>query len=211
MANEGVPPEIPVLERFCMSDNEAHLIARLRAGEASAYRELVETHKRRVFALAFDLSGNAQEAEDLSQEAFIKVFRGIGNFRGEAQLSSWLYRIVVNLALNRRRKKALSEMELWDNFEGDEQHRAHASNAADADPEQVTEARFMRMHLRRALAKLSEQQRTIFVLRHDNDMPLQQISAVLKLSEGTVKSQLFRALRKLQKHLAFYKTDLGVR
>ncbi len=193
-----------------MSDNEARLIQRLQAGESSAFRELVETHKQRVFALAFDLSNNVQDAEDLSQEAFIKVFRGIGNFRGEAQLSSWLYRIVVNLALNRRRKKALSEMELWENFEGDEQHQAQTSHAAEFNPEQMTEAEFMRAHLRKALAKLSEQQRAIFVLRHDNDMPLQQISAALKLSEGTVKSQLFRALRKMQKHLSFYKTDLGI-
>ncbi len=193
-----------------MSDNEARLIPRLQAGESSAFRELVETYKQRVFALAFDLSGNVQDAEDLSQEAFIKVFRGIGSFRGEAQLSSWLYRIVVNLALNRRRKKALSEMELWDSFEGEESRRTHASHAVEYNPEQTTEATFMRAHLRKALTKLSEQQRTIFVLRHDNDMPLQQISEVLNLSEGTVKSQLFRALRKLQKHLAFYKADLGI-
>ncbi len=194
-----------------MSDNEARLIQRLQAGEASAFHELVETHKQRVFTLAYNFTRQVQDAEDLSPEAFIKVFRGIGGFRGEAQLSSWLYRIVINLALNRRRKKALSEMELWENFEGDEQHHAQTSAAPEYNPETVTEAQLMRSHLREALAKLSEQQRTIFVLRHDSDMPLQQISAVLKLSEGTVKSQLFRALRKLQKHLSFYKADLGVK
>ena len=193
-----------------MSDNEARLIKRLQAGESSAFHELVETHKQRVFALAYNFTGNVQDAEDLSQEAFIKAFRGIGAFRGEAQLSSWLHRIVINLALNRRRKKALSEMELWENFEGDEQHRALTNEAPEYNPESMTEARFMRAHLRAALAKLSAQQRTIFVLRHDSDMPLQQIGAVLKLSEGTVKSQLFRALRKLQKQLSFYKADLGI-
>ncbi len=193
-----------------MSNNEARLLQRLQAGEASAFQELVETHKQRVFTLAYNFTRNVQDAEDLSQEAFIKVFRGIDNFRGEAQISSWLYRIVVNLALNRRRKKALSEMELWENFEGEEQHRAQASTAPEFNPESVTEARFIRSHLRQALEKLSEQQRTIFVLRHDSDMPLQQISATLKLSEGTVKSQLFRALRKLQKQLSFYKADLGI-
>lgn len=193
-----------------MSDNEARLIQRLQAGESSAFQEFVETHQRRVFALAYNFTRNVQDAEDLSQEAFIKVFRGIAEFRGEAQLSSWLHRIVINLALNRRRKKALTEMELWENFEGDEQHRAQTSAAPEYNPESMTEARFMRAHLRQALAKLSEQQRTIFVLRHDGDMPLQQISAALKLSEGTVKSQLFRALRKLQKHLSFYKAELGI-
>jgi RNA polymerase sigma-70 factor (ECF subfamily) len=193
-----------------MSDNEARLIQRLQRSEASAFQELVETHKQRVFTLAYHFTRHVQDAEDLSQEAFIKAFRSINGFRGEAQLSSWLYRIVVNLALNRRRKKALSKMELRESFEGDEAHPAQASAAPEYDPESVTEAKFMRTHLREALDKLSEQQRTIFVLRHDGDMPLQQISAVLKLSEGTVKSQLFRGLRKLQKQLAFYKTDLGI-
>ena len=85
----------------------------------------------------------------------------------------------------------------------------HAA-ADEGSPEHATEAAFIRRDLRRALAKLSEQQRTIFVLRHDQDLPLRQIGAILKISEGTVKSQLFRALRKLQEHLAFYKADLGL-
>ena len=193
-----------------MIDNEADLIQRLRSGEAPAFRELVETHKQRVFALAYDFTGNVQDAEDLSQEAFIKVFRSIGGFRGEAQLSSWLYRIVVNLAINRRRKKAVTKMELWDTFEGDAYHGPQPEAAPEANPEKMAEASFMRRHLRRALDKLSSQQRTIFILRHDNDLPLQQISQILEISEGTVKSQLFRALRKLQQHLAFYRDDLEV-
>lgn len=192
-----------------MVGNEAQLIQRLQAGEISAFRELVEEHQQRVFALAFDLTGNVQDAEDLSQEAFLKVHRSIGGFRGEAKLSSWLYRIVVNLALNRRRKKAVSEMELRESFEGDGLHAPHAAEE-EGNPEHETQAAFIRRDLRRALGKLSEQQRMIFVLRHDHDLPLQQIGAMLKISEGTVKSQLFRALRKLQEHLAFYKADLGL-
>ncbi|MGH7494650.1 MAG: RNA polymerase sigma factor [bacterium] len=193
-----------------MIGNETQLIQRLQAGEISAFRELVEAHKQRIFALAYDLTGNVQDAEDLSQETFIKVYRGISNFRGESKLSSWLYRIVVNLALNRRRKKAVSEMELRESFEGDELHAPHAAEDGN-NPERATQAAFMRQDLRRALDKLSEQQRTIFVLRHDHDLPLQQIGTMLKISEGTVKSQLFRALRKLQEHLAYYKADLGIR
>ncbi len=192
-----------------MIGNESELVRRLQAGEVSAFRELVESQKQRVFAVAYDLTGNVQDAEDLSQEAFIKVYRSIGSFRGEAKLSSWLYRIVVNLALNRRRKKAVSEMELRESFEGDGLHPAQAAAEAD-NPEHAAQAAFVRQDLRRALDKLSEQQRTIFVLRHDQDLPLQQIGAILKISEGTVKSQLFRALRKLQEHLAFYKADLGM-
>lgn len=191
-------------------EDEVQLIRRLQSGESSAFRELVETHKRRVVALAFDLMGNLQDAEDVSQEAFIKVYHGIGDFRGEAQLSSWMYRIVVNICINRRRKKAVSEMELRETFEGNDRHPAHASEMPEANPELSAESGMIREHLRAALNHLSPQQRSIFIMRHDQDLPLQQIGEILKISEGTVKSQLFRALRKLQKQLAFYRTDLGI-
>jgi len=191
-----------------MASDEKELIRRLQAGETSAFRELVENHKRALFNLAYDLLGNAQDAEDISQEAFIKVYRSVGEFRGEAQLGSWMYRIVVNLCLNRRRKKALSAMELRESFEDDERHQSTPTFDHEANPEKTTEAEIMRQHLRRAIDQLSPQQRTIFVLRHDDDLPLAEIGKVLKISEGTVKSQLFRALRKLQEALSFYKADL---
>jgi RNA polymerase sigma-70 factor (ECF subfamily) len=191
-----------------MASDEKALIRRLQAGETSAFRELVENHKRALFNLAYDLLGNVQDAEDISQEAFIKVYRSIGDFRGEAQIGSWMYRIVVNLCLNRRRKKALSAMELRESFEDDERHQPTPASDHESDPEKATEAEMMRQHLRQALEQLSPQQRTIFVLRHDDDLPLAEISKMLKISEGTVKSHLFRALRKLQEALSFYKADL---
>ncbi|MCG3120054.1 MAG: ECF RNA polymerase sigma factor SigW [bacterium] len=190
-----------------MANDEKELIRRLQAGETSAFRELVENHKRALFNLAYDLLGNAQDAEDISQEAFIKVYHSIGDFRGDARLGSWMYRIVVNLCLNRRRKKAWSEMELRESFEDDATHAPTPTSDHEANPEKTTEAEMIRQHLRRALDLLSPQQKTIFVLRHDDDLPLAEISKILKISEGTVKSQLFRALRKLQEELAFYKAD----
>jgi RNA polymerase sigma-70 factor (ECF subfamily) len=191
-----------------MASDEKALIRRLQSGETSAFRELVENHKRALFNLAYDLLRNAQDAEDISQEAFIKVYRSIGDFRGEAQLGSWMYRIVVNLCLNRRRKKALSAMELRESFEDEEMHQSMPTHDPTTNPEKATEAVMMRQHLRQALEQLSPQQRTIFVLRHDDDLPLAEISKMLRISEGTVKSQLFRALRKLQEALSFYKADL---
>ena len=99
-------------------------------------------------------------------------------------------------------------MELRESFEENELHAATPTSDHAADPEKATEAEIMRRHLRRALDRLSPQQKTIFVLRHDDDLPLAEISKMLKISEGTVKSQLFRALRKLQEALVFYKADL---
>jgi len=198
-------PDSPAKPGFgsCMAKDEKELIGRLQAGDAAAFRELVEANKHRLFTLAFGLVGNTQEAEDVSQEAFIKIYRSIGEFRGDAQLSSWMYRIVVNLCLNRRRKKSLSAMEFREDLENDGVLRS----AADVDPEQQTEASLLTRHLRLALLRLSPQQRTIFVLRHDQDLPLKEISSIMKISEGTVKSQLFRAVGKLQQALAFYKVE----
>ena len=190
-----------------MIGDEAQLIQRLKSGEASAFKELVENYQRRVFALAYDMTGNVQDAEDLSQETFIRVFHGIHKFRGDSQLSSWIYRIVVNLGINRRRKKSLSEMELRERFE-DQNHPGNTIASSEHDPERATEAALLRARLRQALERLSEKQRTIFMLRHDHDLSVNAISEIMRISEGTVKSQLFRALRKLQKELAFYKADL---
>jgi len=186
-----------------MAKDERDLISRLQSGDVAAFRELVETNKRRLFTLAYGMVGNVQEAEDVSQEAFIKIHRSICDFRGDAQLSSWMYRIVVNLCLNRRRKKSLTAMELREDFDNDGVIRS----APEGDPEQQTEASLLKRHLRHAMQKLSPQQRTIFVLRHDQDLPLKEISSIMKISEGTVKSQLFRAVGKLQQALAFYKVQ----
>jgi RNA polymerase sigma-70 factor (ECF subfamily) len=105
-------------------------------------------------------------------------------------------------------QKAYAEMELRESFEDDQAHQPLPAQDFEADPEKMTEAEIMRAHLRQALETLSPQQRTVFILRHDEDMPLAEIGKMLDISEGTVKSQLFRALKKLQQALKFYKADL---
>ena len=87
-----------------MKDGDRELIERLKAGETEAFRELVEQYKKQAYCVAYDLMGTHEDAEDISQEAFIKVYRSIRSFRGEAQFSTWLYRIVVNLCISEKRK-----------------------------------------------------------------------------------------------------------
>src|SRR6188768_3434096 len=88
-----------------MRDESPQLVERLRAGEPAAFREIVECYQRDVYALAYDLCGNHHDAEDLSQEVFIKVHRGIGSFRSDAKPGSWLYRITMNTFLDSKRRK----------------------------------------------------------------------------------------------------------
>jgi len=132
-----------------------------RRSEPGTFPALVEQYKRPLYALAYDLTGNHHDAEDLSQEVFIKAYRGMDGFRGEAQVYSWLYRIAVNTFLNKRRKKALRFRQLWDDF---------SQRPSDADPNPETdrqaEAEVIRGHVETALRQLSPRERTAFVLRH---------------------------------------------
>lgn len=170
------------------------------------FREFVERYQRTLYALAFDLTGNHHDAEDLSQEVFIKAHRNHRGFRGEAQTSTWLYRIAVNTYLNRQRKKALRFRQLWGDF-GDR----HASSEAVLKPDVIAEADGIQHHIAQALETLSPKERTAFVLRHYQDLTLADVADAMGVAEGTMKSLLYRATRKLRKALAFYRNDLGLR
>jgi len=183
---------------------ERELISRAQRGERDAFQALVEQHKRNVFFLALDLSGNRQDAEDLSQDVFIRAFRYLKNFRGDAKFGSWLYRITVNCYLDSRRKKQMLIVSFNEDL-SEENYSADRSlkNSHASSPENEIQASDLQLHIRRALAQLSPRERSVFVLRHYQEMPLKEIAAALDIAEGTVKSLLFRAIKRLQKALAW--------
>lgn len=191
--------------------DERTLVRRVQSGDAAAFRELVEGHKQQVYYLALDLSGNHHDAEDLSQEVFIKAYRGIGKFRSGAKISSWLHRITVNAYIDSKRKKSHKMVTLVD--KEDEHTVDPLESAADevtGNPEREAASAGISEHVDAALGRLSVQERTVFVMRHYHDMPLKDISETMNVAEGTVKSLLFRAIRKLREHLSFYKEELGL-
>ncbi len=167
------------------------------------FRTLVERHKKRMYYLALDLTGNHHDAEDLSQEVFIKAHRSLDSFRGDASFFSWLYRIAVNTYLNKSRKKAVSEMTLWDNFE-------HITQGAGAPsgPDTKAERSTMQAHIEASLEALSERERSAFVLKHYHGYKIREIADMLDVAEGTIKSHLYRATRKLRDELDFYRDEL---
>lgn len=168
-----------------------------------SFRTLVERHKKRVYYLALDLTGNHHDAEDLSQEVFIKAHRNLDTFRGDASFFSWLYRIAVNTYLNKRRKKAVRCMTLWDDFEHVTQG-AGASSGPDKDAERST----MQHHIDAALEALSDRERSAFVLKHYHGYKIREIADMLDVADGTIKSMLYRATRKLRDELDFYRDEL---
>ena len=154
-----------------------------------------------MYFIALDLMGNRTDAEDMSQEVFIKAYRSLPGFRGDAQVSSWLYRITVNTCIDHRRKKwwqIRKETPLLD-----------ALPADSPGPEQTTDRRLIQAQIQVALHTLSPRERDIFLLRHDHDLALNDIAQSLHISVGTVKSTLFNAMRKLRKQLAPLRQELG--
>ena len=195
-----------------MDSHEQRLIHRFREGDAAAFRELVERCQETIFQLAIELTGDWDDAEDLSQQVFIKAYHALPRFRGETRIMSWLYRIMVNTHIDNSRKERARgwRADPSSSDEGQPQPEPYVTNAAEDDPEARTAARHMQDHINRALETLAPRQRSVFVLRHYHDLPLKEIARILGLSVGSVKSQLFRAIRRLQKELAFYKAELGL-
>lgn len=184
---------------------EPLLIEPIQRNEPGTFREVVEEYKRPIYALALDLTGSHHDAEDLSQDVFIKAYRAFADFRGESQVYSWLYRITVNTYLNKRRKKALRFRQLWDDFS-----KAEHNHQVEHGPEDHAEAGTVRSHVNKALEKLSPRERSAFVLRHYQDLSLKEVAETMEVAEGTVKSLLFRSVKKLRTELAFYREDLGL-
>jgi RNA polymerase sigma-70 factor, ECF subfamily len=186
-----------------MVGDEQELISRAQQGDTGAFQEIIDRYKKQVYYLSLDLTGNHHDAEDLSQEVLVKAYTSIHKFRGDSKISSWLHRITVNAHLDERRKKALTLLKQSDEL--NETLTVHNSEGSlESNPEKKMERAKIQEHIDEALLTLTERERTIFVLRHYHEHALKEIAEMLDLSEGTIKSFLFRAIKKLQKALSQY-------
>ncbi len=189
-------------------DKDTELIERAKNGDIKAFRELVNEHKRNVYYLAFDITRNREDAEDVSQDVFIKVFRSLKNFRGDAKFSSWLYRITVNTCLSLKSKKSYRVMQNIEDIVEINDKSSELKSSQSMYPESHTEAGFIRKNIDKALEKLSKREKTVFVMRNFSGLSFGEIVKILKLRPGTVRSINFKALEKLRKELAFYKDEI---
>jgi RNA polymerase sigma-70 factor (ECF subfamily) len=169
----------------------------------------VERSKITTYRLAYDLTGNRHDAEDLSQDAYIRAFRGLPGFRGESKWSSWLHRITLNTFLDQRRSNRDKTVEYDDDIEPTEAMRTTLNHMVTPGPDRRADNAVIQEHIERALSCLSPTERSVFVMRHYHDLPLREIGAALSLADGTVKVHLFRAVRRLQKQLEYFMADLG--
>lgn len=178
--------------------DEQQLLQRARKGDRSAFRLLVEHHIKGAYDVAFGFVRDHDLADDIVQDAFLRAFDGLGAFRGDAKFSTWLHRIVVNLSLNRvkrERSKAVREVPIMNAFP--------LVSPQGMDTSMID----VRDHLERALHELPTLQRAVVILRHYEGMSTEQVSRILKCSEGTVKTHLFRGLRKMRAKLEYLKDE----
>ena len=175
------------------------LLERLRAGEARAFEELVAAYQHRVFGVALRMLGNAAEAEEIAQEAFLRAHRSLAGFRGDAKLSTWLYAITSRLCLNR-----LSAAERRFTRQGEEAllrlpHR-------EGGPDAALERGELESALHRAIAELPDERRMVVVLRDIEGLSYEEIALALDLEPGTVRSRLHRARADLKDKLERFLT-----
>jgi RNA polymerase sigma-70 factor (ECF subfamily) len=174
--------------------SETQLIERAQQGDEAAFAALFESHKRRVYSLCLRMTANTAEAEDLTQEAFLQLFRKIATFRGESAFSTWLHRLVVNVVLMHLRKRGLQQVSLDEpDTSQDEPVRRDFG-----DEDRRLMKSVDRLGLERAIAKLPGGYRTVFILHDIEGYEHNEIAEIMNCSVGNSKSQLHKARLKLR-------------
>ena len=187
---------------------DTDLISRAAGGDASAFQALVERHRTMVYRVAYQFAGNHHDAEDIAQEVFIKVYRSLDRFRQDSQLSSWMYRIVMNACIDHRRRHAPAGAAP---FGEEAEQKMLNTPEARPGPEDCAYAGELGQVLESEIGRLPKGQRIVFVMRHHQGMKLCEIAVALGLAEGTVKRQLHAAVHRLRQALSQANVIVGER
>ncbi len=197
-------PDLPAsspLSDAGMANAEADLVAQLQAGSEAAFRTLVTRYQDRVYRTAFSLLRTPEEAEDVAQEVFVEVYQTIARFRGDASLTTWLYRLATSRAIKSRRKaqtkKRFAYFTSLLGFDNDVLHEPPDH----AHPQALLEGQQQLQLLLAHIARLPDQQQVAFTLRHEQGLRYDEIAAVLNTTVPAVESLLFRARQTLRKHV----------
>ncbi len=172
----------------------AAVLARARQGDSEAFRTLVEQHSRRAFQLAFRMTGNEQDAEDVVQESFIRAYRQLGRFEARAHFATWLHRIVANCSVDLIRSRRAR----YDHASTDDVDVAHLPESDAPNPERLAASAQIHQSVATAMAGLSPLERAAFTLRHYEGRSIADIGKTLGLGTSATKHSVFRAVKKLR-------------
>ena len=189
-------------------EEDALLVERSLAGDDRAFRQLVETYQRKVYTIAYGVLRNQDAAMDVAQDAFVKVHRYLPKFEGKSSFYTWLYRIVVNLCIDRKRRAArAAEVDYDDAIAHHERPQASGPTLASVTiqgPGREFERKELREKMQQALEKLSPDHREILVLREVEGLSYEEIADILEVAKGTVMSRLFHARKNFKSTLSRY-------
>lgn len=189
------------------ADSDEALVARFQRGERAAFATLVRRHQGALYHFAFRQLRNGPAAEDVVQETFVRVVQNVAEFKNEARFTTWVYTITRNLCIDQLRKRAHRKHPSLDEPRGDEgDGRTLGELVADkkSDTERSAGSSEMKEHIARAVAKLPDDQREVFLMREVANLPFKEIAEITGVPENTVKSRMRYALERLQEALGAY-------
>jgi RNA polymerase sigma-70 factor, ECF subfamily len=204
--NSGAADASNLEARRAEAEEDRALIESAQKGDSRAFRKLVERHQRRAFAIAFAMVRDEQDARDLVQEAFVRVYRGLDRFEGSSRFFTWFYRILTNLAIDFMRKPGRRDVVPHDEGRtmldaADEADFPFMSKIDGADPLDVVHRRELGARLSAALEALPPYHRGVVLMREVEGMSYEEMAAAMNVSKGTIMSRLFHARQKLQRAL----------
>ena len=183
-------------------EQELDLIRRFQSGDTGSFDTLVEMFRTKGYNLAYQWTNNQEDALDILQDAFIKMYKVLSRWKPESSLFTWLYRVIINQAIDLKRRKGRIRFISTEHV-ADEVEKGIDLQASELDrPDVRTEAGELGMQIYDAVMKLPQRQKKIFILKHYQGLSLKEIAEILECSLGTVKSSLFQAIRKLRDELS---------
>lgn len=186
------------------AQDDRPLVARARSGDLGAYDQLVQLYQQRIYGLCYHLTSNHEDANDLAQDAFIKAWKALGNFKGDSSFYTWIYRVAYNTCLNhlKTRRHRTHHISLNDLDQNAEHDPGLVELISQNTPRREASLAELQKSLNDALLKLSEEHRTVVVLHDVQGLPHDEIAKIMGCNPGTVRSRLFYARQQLQAWLS---------
>jgi RNA polymerase sigma-70 factor (ECF subfamily) len=207
--NKAIAPPVKIMSKYAdyTSARDEELVGGAKKGDMGAFEELVARHRDKIYARAFSMMRNEDEAVDLSHEAWVKSWQRLEQFQGESSFGTWVTRIVINLCLDQLRRRKRHRTESIEEMDEESGGVERQMPVVTVNPTERLERGELRKKIEGALEKLSHEHRTVLVLHEFEEMEYKEIARTMECSIGTVMSRLFYARRKMASLLADLKTE----